>query len=50
MEHFSALPHTEINSSIKPYLRHEVFHYFLSDYRTQDAAATTTHINFLIEL
>ena len=28
LEHFSALPQTEINSSTKPCTRHAVFHYF----------------------
>ena len=28
LEHFIALPQTEINSSTKPYPRHAVFHYF----------------------
>ena len=41
LEHFSALPQTEINSSIKLCPRHEVFHYFLSEDSKQDAATDT---------
>ena len=50
LEHFSALPHTEINSSTEPCPRHAVFHYFLSDDSKQDAATTTTRIKRLVEL
>ena len=50
LEHYSALPQTEINSSTKPCPQHEVFHSFLSDESKQDAATTTAHINRLIEL
>ena len=50
LEHFIALPHTEINSSTEPCPRHAVFHYFLSDDSKQDAATTTAHSNCLIEL
>ena len=50
MEHFSALPQTEINSSTKPCQRHAVFHYFLSDDIIQDAATTTAHSSCLIGL
>ena len=42
LEHFSALPQKELNSS-KKYPRHAVFHSFLSDYSKQDAATTTEH-------
>ena len=48
LEHFSALPQTEINSSTKLCLRNAVFHYFLSDDSKQDAATTTAHSNRLI--
>ena len=50
LEHYSALPHTEINSSTKPCLRHTVFHSFLSDDSKQNAATTTAHSNSLIVL
>ena len=50
LEHFSALPQTEINSSTKACPRHAEFHYFLSDYRKQDSANTTAHSKRLIEL
>ena len=50
LEHFSALPQTEINSSTKVCPRHAVFHYFLSDYIKQDAATTTAHRKCLIEM
>ena len=50
MEHFSALPHTEIKSSTKPCPRHAVIHYFFLDDSKQDSATTTTHSKCLIEL
>ena len=50
LEHSSALPKTEINSSTKPCPRHAVFHYFLSDVSKQDGDTTTANINCLIEL
>ena len=50
LEHSSELPQTEIKSSTKPCPRHAVFHSFLSDNSKQDAATTTAHSNFLIEL
>ena len=50
LEHFSALPQTEINSPTKPCPRYAVFHSFLSDYSKQYAANTTAHRNRLIEL
>ena len=50
LEHFSALPQTEINSSTKPCQLHAVFHSFLSDDCKQDSATTTAHIKHLIEL
>ena len=50
LEHFSALPQTEINSSTKPCPSHEVFHYFLSDDIKQDADTTNTQSKHLIDL
>ena len=50
LEHFSALPQTEINSSTKSCPRHAVFHSFLSDYNKQNAADTTANRNYLIGL
>ena len=50
MEHFSALPHTEINSPTNQCPRHAVFHYYFSDDSKQDAATNTAHSNRLIEL
>ena len=43
LEHFSAAPQADINSSSLPRPRHAVFHYFLSDDSKQDAATTTAH-------
>ena len=50
LERFSALPHTELNSSTKACPRHTVFYYLLSDDNKQYAATTTAHLNCLIEL
>ena len=50
LEHFSALPQTEINSSTKPCPRHAVFYYFLSDDIEQYAATTTANSKHFIEL
>ena len=50
LEHFSALPHTEIKSSIKPCPRHALFRSFLSDDSKQDATTTTVHSKCLIEI
>ena len=50
MEHFSALPQTEIKSSTKPFPRHALFHYFWSDDSNKYAESTTAHRNRLIEL
>ena len=50
LEHLIALPQTEISSSTKPFPRHAVFHYFLSDDRKQDAVTTTAHSKRLIEM
>ena len=49
LEHFSALPQIEINSSKKPCTWHAVFHFF-SDDGKQDSATTTAHSKSLIEL
>ena len=43
LEHFSAAPQSDINSSSLPCPRHAVFHSFLYDDRKQDAATTTAH-------
>ena len=50
LEHFSALPHTEIKASIKSCPRGAVFHTFLSNNSKQDAATTTAHNKKTIEL
>ena len=50
LEYFSALPHTEINSSTKSCPLHAVFHSFFSSDSKQDAATTTAHSKRLIEL
>ena len=50
IEHAGALPQTEINSSTKPCLKNEVFHYFLLDDSKQYSATNTAHSNCLIEL
>ena len=47
LEHFSALPQTNINSTTPSRQRHVVFHYILSDDSKQDAANTTSHIKRL---
>ena len=49
LEHFGALPQTEIKPSTKPCPRHAVFNYFLSDDSKYYAATTTAHNNHLIE-
>ena len=49
LEHFSALPQTEIKSSTKPCPRHAVFHFFKDDSK-QDAATNTAHSKRLIKL
>ena len=43
LEHFSAAPQADINSSTLSRPRHAVFHSFLSDDSKQDAATTTAH-------
>ena len=50
LEHFSALPQTEINSSTKSCPRHAMFHFFLSYDSKQDSATTTIHGKRLIGL
>ena len=50
LEHFSALPQIEINSSTKPFPRHAVFRSFLSDDSKKDAATTTAHSKSFIGL
>ena len=50
LEHFNALPQTEINSSAEPCPRHAVFHSFFLDDSKQYASTTTAHSNRLIEL
>ena len=48
LEHFSAAPQADINSSTPSRPRHAVFHSFLSDDSKQDAATTTAHRKRLI--
>ena len=50
LEHFSALPQTNINSTKPSRQRHAVFHSFLSDDSKHDYATTTAHTNRLISL
>ena len=50
LEHFNALPQTEIYSSTNACPRNVVFNYLLPDNRKQDAATTTAHIKRFIEL
>ena len=51
LEHFSAVPKTDINSTTPSPQRHAVFHYFLlSDDSKQDAATTTAYSKHLISL
>ena len=50
LEHFSAAPRADINSSTLSRPRHAVFHSLLSDDSKQDAATTTAHIKLLISL
>ena len=50
LEHFSALPQKEINSSTEPCPRHAVFHSCLLDDSKKDSATTISHSNCLIEL
>ena len=50
MEHFSASPQANINSTTPSRPRHAVFHSFLSDDSKHDAATTTAHRKRLISL
>ena len=50
LEHFSASPQSDINSSTLSRPRHAVFHYFLSDDSNQDFATTNAHSKSLISL
>ena len=50
LEHFSAAPQADINSSTLSRPRHAVFNSFLSDYSKQDASTTTAHSKILISL
>ena len=50
LEHFSAAPQEDFNSSTLSRPRHAVFHSFLSDGSKQDAATTTAHSKQLISL
>ena len=50
MEHFSALPQTEIISPKKQCSRHSMFHSFLSDDIKKDASTTSAHSKRLIKL
>ena len=48
LEHFSAAPLVDINSSTISRPQHAVFHSFLSDDSKHDAATTTAHSKRLI--
>ena len=48
MEHFSAAPQADTDSSTLSRPRHAVFHSFLSDDSKQDAATTTAHRKHLM--
>ena len=50
MEHFSAVPQTNLNSTTSSRQRHAVFHSFLSDGSKQDAATNNAHRKRLISL
>ena len=50
LEHFSAAPKSDINSSSLPCPRRAVFHSFLSDDSKQYADTTTAHSKRLISL
>ena len=50
LEHFSAAPQADINSTSPSRPRHAIFHSFLSDYIKQDDATTTAHSKRLISL
>ena len=50
LEHFSAAPQADINSSTLSHTVHAVFNSFLSDDSKQDAATTTSHRKYFISL
>ena len=50
LEHFIAVPQTNINSTTPSRQRHTFFHYFLSGESKQDSATTTAFIKSLISL
>ena len=50
MEHFSAAPQADINSTTPSRPRHALFNSFLSDESKQDADTTTAHSKQLISL
>ena len=50
LEHFSAVPQTNTNSTTPSLQRHAVIYSFLSDDSKQDAATTTAHRKHLISL
>ena len=50
MEHFSALPKIDINSTTPPCQRHALFHSFFSDDSRYDAFTTISNIKRLISL
>ena len=50
LEHFIAVPQTNLNSTTPSRQRHAVFHSFLSDDSKHDAVATTAHSKGLISL
>ena len=50
MEHFSAAPQADINSSTLPRPQYAVFHSFLSDDSKQDVSTTAAHSKRLISL
>ena len=50
LEHFSATPQADINSTTPSLPHHAAFNSFLSDDSKQDAATTTAHSKRLISL
>ena len=50
LEHLSAFPKADINSTTLSHQRHAVFHSFLSDDNKQYAATTTAHSKRLVSL
>ena len=50
LEHFSALPKADINSTTTSCQRYAVFNYYLSNYSKYDAATTTENSKPLISL